>query len=276
MASVALIQMKGSSLIEDNLKKAAIMVEEAAITGAKLIALPEMFVCPYETALFPKYAEPEGGPIWQALSKMAKQSKVWLFGGSIPEKDAEGRVYNTCFVFNPEGEQVGKHRKVHLFDIDIKGGQRFKESDTLTAGSDLCLIDTPYGKIGVMICFDVRFAEWAALLAEAGAVLIIVPGAFNMTTGPKHWELLMRSRALDNQLFVAAVSPARDRAASYVAYGHSMIVDPWGVVIHHLEDVESVLISEIDLEMVKEVREQLPVMSAKRRDLYPVTTRTKP
>lgn len=275
MASVALIQMKGSSLIEDNLKKAAILVEEGAITGAKIVALPEMFVCPYETALFPKYAELEGGPMWQALSEMARKSKVWLFGGSIPERDEEGKVYNTCFVFNPEGKQVGKHRKVHLFDIDIKGGQRFKESDTLTAGSDLCLIDTPYGEIGVMICFDVRFAEWASLLAEAGAVLLIVPGAFNMTTGPKHWELLMRSRALDNQLFVAAVSPARDREASYVAYGHSMIVDPWGVVIHQLEDFEGVLISEIDLEMVKEVREQLPVMSAKRRDLYPVASRTK-
>lgn len=275
MASVALVQMKGSSLIEDNLKKAAILVEEGAITGAKIVALPEMFVCPYETALFPKYAELEGGPMWQALSEMARKSKVWLFGGSIPERDEEDKVYNTCFVFNPEGKQVGKHRKVHLFDIDIKGGQRFKESDTLTAGSDLCLIDTPYGKIGVMICFDVRFAEWASLLAEAGAVLLIVPGAFNMTTGPKHWELLMRSRALDNQLFVAAVSPARDREASYVAYGHSMIVDPWGVVIHQLEDFEGVLISEIDLEMVKEVREQLPVMSAKRRDLYPVASRTK-
>lgn len=274
MASVALIQMKGSSLIEDNLKKAAILVEEGAITGAKIVALPEMFVCSYETALFPKYAELEGGPMWQALSEMARKSKVWLFGGSIPERDEEGKVYNTCFVFDPEGKQVGKHRKVHLFDIDIKGGQRFKESDTLTAGRDLCLIDTPYGKIGVMICFDVRFAEWASLLAEAGAVLLIVPGAFNMTTGPKHWELLMRSRALDNQLFVAAVSPARDREASYVAYGHSMIVDPWGVVIHQLEDFEGVLISEIDLEMVKEVREQLPVMSAKRRDLYPVASNT--
>lgn len=275
MASIALIQMKGSPRVEDNLKKAAHLVEEAAITGAKIIALPEMFVCPYETPLFPKYAEPEGGRMWQSLSDMAKTHKVWLFGGSIPERDEAGKVYNTCFVFDPDGNQVGKHRKVHLFDIDIKGGQRFKESDTLSPGSDLCLVETPYGKIGVMICFDVRFPEWAGRLAEAGAELLIIPAAFNMTTGPKHWELLMRSRALDNQLFVAAVSPARDREASYVAYGHSLIVDPWGVVIHQLEDFESILISEINLEMNREVREQLPVLSAKRRDLYLAVDRTK-
>lgn len=268
MARIALIQMKGSPSVEDNLKKAAHLVEEAAITGAELIALPEMFVCPYETPLFPKVAQLEGGPMWQSLSQMAKDNKVWLFGGSIPELDEAGNVYNTCFVFDPEGRQVGKHRKVHLFDIDIKGGQHFKESDTLSPGRDLCLVETPYGKVGVMICFDVRFPEWAGLLAEAGADLLIIPAAFNMTTGPKHWELLMRSRAVDNQLFVAAVSPARDREASYVAYGHSMIVDPWGVVIHHLEDCESILISEINLEMNKGVREQLPVMSAKRKDLY--------
>lgn len=268
MASIALIQMKGSPNVEDNLKKAAHLVEEAAIAGAKLIVLPEMFVCPYETPLFPKYAQLEGGPMWQSLSEMAKSNQIWLFGGSIPERDEAGKVYNTCFVFNPEGRQVGKHRKVHLFDIDIKGGQRFKESDTLSPGSELCLVETPYGKVGVMICFDVRFPEWAGRLAEAGATLLIIPAAFNMTTGPKHWELLMRSRAVDNQLFVAAASPARDKEASYVAYGHSLIVDPWGVVIHHLEDCESILISEINLDMCQEVRDQLPVMSAKRRDLY--------
>ena len=268
MANVALVQMKVSSLVGDNLKRAAQLVEEAVIAGAQIVALPEMFVCPYETALFPKYAELEGERMWQALSEMAKKGKIWLFGGSIPEKDESGAVYNTCFVFDPEGRQVGKHRKVHLFDIDIVGGQRFKESDTLTAGNDLCVVETPFGKIGVMICFDIRFTEWAGLLADEGAQMIIVPGAFNMTTGPKHWELLMRSRALDNQLFVAAVSPARDPKASYVAYGNSMIVDPWGVVIHRLEDYESGLISEIDLNIVREVRAQLPVRSARRKDLY--------
>ncbi len=275
MANVALVQMKVGTLVKDNLKKAAHLVEEAVIAGAQIVALPEMFVCPYETALFPKYAEMEGEAMWQALSDMAKKGKIWLFGGSIPEKDESGAVYNTCFVFDPEGRQVGKHRKVHLFDIDIEEGQRFKESETLTAGSELCLVETPYGKIGVMICFDIRFTEWAGLLANEGAQMLIVPGAFNMTTGPKHWELLMRSRALDNQLFVAAVSPARDPKASYVAYGNSMIVDPWGVVIHRLEDFEGALISEIDLNAVGEVRTQLPVMSAKRNDLYRLENLTK-
>lgn len=268
MVRLALVQMAVTPNVKHNLEKAALMVEEAAASGAALIALPEMFACPYQTNLFPQYAEPEGGPTWEALSEMARKEGVWLVGGTVPELGDEGAVYNTCYVFDDQGMQVGKHRKVHLFDIDIAGGQRFKESDTLTAGSELTLVDTPFGKLGIMICFDVRFAEWARLLTDGGAQLIVVPGAFNMTTGPRHWELLMRSRALDNQLFVAAVSPARDMAAGYVAYGHSMIVDPWGEVLHRLDEKEGILVSEIDLEMNAVVRRQLPVLSARRQDLY--------
>ncbi len=268
MLTLALVQMAVGSDIKENLDKACLMVEEAAAAGANCVVLPEMFVCPYETALFPKVAELEGGPMWQVLSDMAKREKIWLIVGSVPERDAQERVYNTCYVFNPEGVQVGKHRKVHLFDISIKNGQQFKESDTLSAGSEICVVKTPFGNIGVMICFDVRFIEWARLLADAGADLIVVPGAFNMTTGPKHWELLMRSRALDNQLFVAAASPARNLEAGYIAYGHSMIVDPWGEVLHELEEIEGILVSPIDLGVNEKVRNQLPVLSARRKDLY--------
>lgn len=273
MLTLALVQMAVGSEVNENLDKACVMVEEAVAAGANCVVLPEMFVCPYETELFPKVAELEGGPMWQRLSALARQEQVWLFGGSMPEKDAHGAVYNTCYVFNPEGIQVGKHRKVHLFDIDIKNGQQFKESDTLSAGSELCVVETPFGKIGVMICFDVRFVEWARLLTNAGAEMLVVPGAFNMTTGPKHWELLMRARALDNQLFVAAASPARNLKAGYIAYGHSMIVDPWGEVLHELDEIEGILVSPIDLGVNSKVRNQLPVLSARRGDLYSLEAR---
>jgi omega-amidase len=266
--TLALVQMVVSSVVEENLEKASSMVEKAAAAGAQVVALPEMFSCPYQTDLFPLYAQLEGGPMWQWLSALAIRENIWLVGGSVPELDEQGKVYNTCYVFDPSGKQVGKHRKVHLFDININNGQQFKESDTLTAGKDLCLVETPFGKIGIMICFDIRFMEWARLLTDAGADLLIIPGAFNMTTGPKHWELLMRMRAVDNQLFVAAVSPARDASAGYIAYGHSMIVDPWGEVLHRLDEKEGIMISEIDLSMNAKIRAQLPVLSARRNDLY--------
>lgn len=266
--TLALVQMVVSSVVEENLEKASSMVGKAAAAGAQVVALPEMFSCPYQTDLFPLYAQLEGGPMWQWFSALAIRENIWLVGGSVPELDEQGKVYNTCYVFDPSGKQVGKHRKVHLFDINIKNGQQFKESDTLTAGKDLCLVETPFGKIGIMICFDIRFMEWARLLTDAGADLLIIPGAFNMTTGPKHWELLMRMRAVDNQLFVAAVSPARDASAGYIAYGHSMIVDPWGEVLHRLDEKEGIMISEIDLSMNAKIRAQLPVLSARRNDLY--------
>lgn len=273
MFTLALVQMAVGSEKEKNLEKAALMVEEAAAAGADVVVLPEMFACPYQTELFPKYAEPEGGPMWQALSDMAKKENIWLVGGSVPELGDGGAIYNTCFVFDPTGKQVGRHRKVHLFDIYLKNGQQFKESDTLSPGSDLCLVDTPFGRLGIMICFDIRFMEWARLLTDAGADVLIVPGAFNMTTGPRHWELLMRARAVDNQIFVAAASPARDPASGYVAYGHSMLVDPWGEVLHQLDEKESILVSVIDVSMNERIRSQLPVLSARRTDLYELSLR---
>ena len=152
---------------------------------------------------------PKGGQTWQLLRDTARECCVWLVAGSVPERDGDA-IYNTCYVFDPTGTQRAKHRKVHLFDIDVTDGQRFFESDTLSPGQHYTLFDTPFGKVGVAICFDVRFAELFRILALEGAQLIVVPAAFNMTTGPAHWELLFRARALDNQCFLAGCAPARD------------------------------------------------------------------
>ncbi|MDO4487507.1 MAG: carbon-nitrogen hydrolase family protein [Eubacteriales bacterium] len=207
------------------------------------------------------------GYLWSQLSKAARENEVVLVGGSIPEEEGD-KIYNTSFIFSKDGEQIGRHRKVHLFDIDVKGGQRFFESDTFTAGDSLTVIDTEYGRIGVQICFDIRFIEWSRLMSLEGAEMIIVPAAFNMTTGPAHWEISFRARALDNQLFMIGCAPARDVNGSYVSYGNSIITSPWGDIIARLDEKEGILIQEIETEKVKSIREQLPIMKNRRMDIY--------
>lgn len=242
-------------------------VNQAAKSGAQLVCLPEMWACPYDNSAFPKYAEPEGGETWRCLRDAAWENHVWLVGGSVPERDGE-RLYNTCYVFSPEGEQAAKHRKVHLFDIDVPGGQRFMESDTFTPGESLTVFDTPWGKVGVAICFDIRFAEWFRMMALEGAKLVLVPGAFNMTTGPAHWELSLRMRAVDNQCFTAGCAPARDETASYISYGNSLVSDPWGNVLGRLDAAEGLLLCDLDLDYADAIRTQIPILSGRRGDLY--------
>lgn len=232
-----------------------------------LVALGEMFQCPYVTKNFPLYAEEEGGDTWQRLSQLAAKHQVYLSAGTVPELDG-GKVYNTAYVFDRQGRQIAKHRKVHLFDIDVEGGQSFKESDTLSAGNQVTVFDTEFGKIGICVCFDFRFPELGRLMALKGAKLILVPAAFNMTTGPAHWQIMFRSQALNNQCFVAGTSPARDEASSYVAWGHSLLVSPWGDIIKEAGEKEGFQITEIDLSEADRIRSQLPLLSARRTDVY--------
>ena len=264
---LGLCQMKVTADKAENLRHARELIDKAAAGGAELVMLPEMFNCPYENAAFPVYAEPAGGGSWQMLARAAKENGVYLVGGSVPELEA-GKIYNTSFLFDREGRELARHRKVHLFDIDVPGGQRFKESDTLTAGDQITLVDTPWGKIGVAICFDIRFAEFFRVMGDAGAVLIAIPAAFNMTTGPAHWDLTFRMRAIDQQCFVAGCSPARDESASYVAYGNSLVADPWGSFPLHMDEKEHVRVVELDLADLEKYRGQIPILSGRRKDLY--------
>ena len=197
------------------------------------------------------------------------QTKKILIGGSIPEYDND-KVYNTSFIFNSEGNEIAKHRKMHLFDIDIKGGQCFKESDSLTAGDSICVFDTPFCKIGLCICFDMRFPELSRLMVLKGAKIIIVPAAFNMTTGPPHWESMFKQRAIDNQCFTIGVAPARNNESSYISYANSIIVNPWGNIIYKAGDKEVFDVIDINLGEVDSIREQLPLISARRTDIYTI------
>ena len=265
---IALIQMAVQTEKEENIKKAAGFLKEAKKQCADIAILPEMFCCPYAAKNFPIYAEEEGGMAWQALSREAKECSLYVIGGSMPERGEKGAIYNTSYVFDREGRQIAKHRKIHLFDIAVQGGQCFKESDTLTAGNEITVFDTEYCKIGVCICYDIRFPELSRCMALEGADMIVVPGAFNMTTGPAHWEILFRTRALDNQVFTVGVAPAREEKGGYVAYGNSMAVSPWGDVLIRLEEKEGIAFCHIDLEKIKQVRQELPLLAHRRTDIY--------
>lgn len=203
------------------------------------------------------------------LCNVAKEKNLWIVGGSVPERDGD-KLYNTCIIVNNSGEIVGKHRKVHLFDIDVPGKITFKESDSLSPGNDPTLVNTPWGLMGIGICYDIRFPEYAIMLRQRGARMLIYPGAFNMVTGPAHWELLQRARAVDNQLFVVTCSPARDTSPTpgYLAWGHSSVVSPWGEVIATTEAEEAVVFAEMQLEKIDEMRAGIPCWSQKRTDLY--------
>ena len=265
---VAAIQMPTLTDKMQNVRTAGIYLEKIKDEKPDFVILPEMFCCPYQTQNFPVYAEEEGGPVWQQLSEYANQYGIYLIGGSMPEKDAEGKVYNTSYIFDRQGKQIGKHRKVHLFDIDVTGGQTFKESDTLTAGDHDTVFDTEFGRMGVILCFDIRFPELARMMVNDGAKAIFVPAAFNMTTGPAHWELSFRTRALDNQIYMIGCAPMRDESAGYISWGHSIVTDPWGRVIDMLDETGGVLLTELDRDYEEQVREELPLLKSRRKDMY--------
>lgn len=265
--TVAQVQMRVTRDRAENIAAACRLIRRAAEQGAEFVMLPEMFCCPYENGAFRPYGEEQDGPAQRALSALAAALGIWIVGGSIPELE-ENRVYNTSFVYDSAGRQVARHRKMHLFDISVEGGQTFRESDTLSPGGEITVFDTPWGKMGLCICFDLRFEELARLMALRGARVIFVPAAFNMTTGPAHWELLFRQRAVDNQLFTVGTSPARSESETYVAWGHSIVCDPWGSVLHQCGAEEEISITSLDLHRVESVRRQLPILRARREDIY--------
>jgi omega-amidase len=276
---LALIQLASGSSKSSNLSNARTKVLAAAQQGARLVVLPECFNSPYGTKYFDTYAETllpsppteSQSPTFHALSKLAKEAGVYLVGGSIPERDdTKKELYNTSLTFAPSGELMATHRKVHLFDIDIPGKIKFRESDVLSPGNKITIVDLPeYGKIGIAICYDIRFPELATIAARKGAFLLLYPGAFNLTTGALHWELLARARATDNQVFVGLCSPARDMKAEYNAWGHSMVVDPNAEVMQQLDEKEGVVIEELKSGRIEEVRKGIPLYEQRRFDVYP-------
>ncbi|ODQ64711.1 carbon-nitrogen hydrolase [Nadsonia fulvescens var. elongata DSM 6958] len=266
---IALLQVGATADKAANLALVKAKVTEAAANGAKLVVLPECFNSPYAVTAFPKYAEsiPEGETT-QFLSQLAQDTKTFIIGGSIPE-NADGKIYNTNISFNPRGELIGKHRKVHLFDINVPGKIRFIESEVLSPGNKATVIDIEgYGKVGVGICYDIRFPELASIAGRKGAFAMIYPGAFNLTTGPLHWSLLGRARSNDNQLYVLMCGPARDMTSGYHAWGHSLVADPLGQIITEADEKETIVYAELDPELIENTRATIPITTQRMFGVY--------
>lgn len=291
---VALCQFHVTEDKKLNLETCASFLDQAAAQGANLVVLPEIWNGPYAVSAFGDYAEvlPEpqaascpDSPSAEMVRLKALEHNLWIVGGSIPET-VNDKLYNTCLVFDPTGTVVAKHRKVHLFDIDVPGGITFLESETLSGGSTVTSFETPWCTIGVGICYDIRFPEYALLLTQKfGCQILVYPGAFNMTTGPAHWELLQRARAVDNQCYVLTASPARTEAPPsddeessssnnknkyphYTAWGHSTATAPWGTVVATADETACVVVADLDLAKVAEMRRAIPTSIQKRTDLY--------
>jgi len=281
MVKVALCQLSVGTDKFKNIEGARRFVQRAANQGAELVLLPEIWNGPYSTDSFSQYAEPLPSsrelsefipdsklhPSSKLIRDLAEEHKIWIIGGSISERDGD-KLYNTCLVANPEGKFIAKHRKVHLFDIDVPGKITFKESDSLSPGNEITMFESPFGKIGVGICYDIRFAEYAQICAQNDCTILCYPGAFNTVTGPAHWELLQRARAVDNQVFVLTCSPARNPESKYQAWGHSSAISPWGEVLATTEHAEDMVMTELNLNRVNEVRQNIPVRKQKRLNLY--------
>ncbi len=259
---IACCQMRVQSGWRRNLDGAQRLVQKAAAGGAQMVLLPEMFCCPYTYQAFRQYAQPQSGELVGELASWARESGVYLVAGSVPEREGE-RIYNTSYVYSPTGEQVAKYRKMHLFDVQQQD-VAFDESEYITAGEKLGVFQTPFGCVGLAICFDVRFAEMFIQLGTKGADLIVLPAAFHRETGKKHWDLLLRARALDAQAFVAGCSLAAD-SQSFAAYGHSAVCAPDGTVLARAGEGEEILLCDLDLGEAERVRRTFPTLYARRK-----------
>lgn len=274
--NVALIQLSAGFDKAKNLNHFKTHILKAISESKKkldLVVLPECFNSPYAVSEFSNYAETiPDGETTKFLSTIAKEQQIFLVGGSIPELDkSDNKIYNTSVTFSPSGDIIGKHRKAHLFDIDIPGGITFKESITLTGGDKASVYNlSGFGNVGLGICYDIRFPELAQIAARApnNAFAMIYPGAFNTTTGPLHWHLLARARAVDNQLYTIVCSPSRDTSSGYHAYGHSLVVDPYGKIIAEAGEGDEIIYAELDADLISKVRAGIPVNDQRRFDIY--------
>ncbi len=267
----AAIQMTSTEATTRNLARAEALIEEAASRGATLVCLPENFA----------YLRAEGTaiPSPQALdgewlswaSALARRTRVTLLAGTIveaPGDSAGGRPYNTCVVFGSQGERLAVYRKIHLFDIDLPGLEHLKESKGIAPGSEVVVAQTPQCRLGLSICYDLRFPELYRTLTLLGAEVLAVPSAFTERTGRDHWEVLLRARAVENLAYVLAPAQYGKHATDRISYGHALIAGPWGEVLAQAPDGEGMALAEIDLDRQQDLRSQLPALSHRRLDLF--------
>ncbi len=260
-ARVAAIQMISTPRVEENLRTAAALIARAAAEGAGLVALPEYFpIMGRRDADKIAVREPDGdGPIQQFLAETASRHGVWVVGGSLPlVASVPDKVLNTCLVFNPQGVRVARYDKIHLFGFQ-KGEECYNESATIEPGRQPVTFDAPFGRIGLSICYDLRFPELFRALGEID--LLVLPAAFTEVTGRAHWEILLRARAIENQCYVLAIGQGGVHENRRETHGNSMLIDPWGEVIARRDKGEGVVIGELDHARIAEVRVSLPALA---------------
>ncbi|MGY8840677.1 MAG: carbon-nitrogen hydrolase family protein [Pseudomonadales bacterium] len=267
--AVAVVQLVSKLSVKDNLLAAALLIQRASLQGAQLVMLPESFAVfgdPQMVAYGAEAAIPKRGlRLW--LSQQAKANKVWLIGGTIPCQEGIkdlNKVRSSCFVYDHEGAEVARYDKIHMFDVDIADSHgSYRESDTFEAGDELVVIDTPVGKVGLTICYDLRFAEIHARLVDLGAQIIVNGSAFTRTTGQAHWHTLLRARAIETQCYILAASHGGQHDHRQT-FGHSMIIDPWGEIIVELDEGPGIAVARVNLEHLQSIRAAFPLQSQRR------------
>ena len=264
MTKVAAIQMISTPDVATNIATAARLVAEAAARGATLVSLPEYWpIMGLQDTDKVGHAEADGaGPIQDFMAAAARDHGIWLAGGTLPLSSPDaGKVMNTTLVYNPHGEAVGRYDKIHLFGFN-KGDEAYDEARTIVPGKNVVTFDAPFGKVGLAVCYDLRFPE--LFRAMGNCTLMLVPAAFTHTTGSAHWEVLLRARAIENQCYVLAAAQGGTHASGRRTYGHSMLIDPWGKVTALLEEGEGVVIGDIDKALIDSVRASLPALQHRR------------
>lgn len=265
MTKCAAIQMASSPSVSSNLLQAEKLIAEATKAGAKLIALPENFALMGENELDKvKIRETdEGGHIQTFLSEMAQKHAVWLVGGTVPmvAKD-DNKIRSACLVYNHKGERVARYDKVHLFDVNVPDtDEKYKESDSIECGNETLVIETPFGKLGLAVCYDLRFPEFFRKMHEQAVEIIVLPSAFTAETGIAHWEVLLRARAIENLCYVIAPNQGGFHLNGRKTFGHSMLIDPWGNILDCYKTGAGFVCAEIDITQLKKVRASFPVLN---------------
>jgi predicted amidohydrolase len=257
--NVAVIQLDAGTDPEANVADAARLADQAAADGARLIALPEYLQFRGSDDGYRASARPIPGPFSDAFAAVARERKVWILAGSLAESGPQIKPFNTSILLNPQGQIAATYRKIHLFDVAIENGPADRESDRVTPGDRAVMADVEGTRIGLSICYDLRFPELYRALAGAGAEILAVPANFLERTGRDHWEVLLRARAIENAAFV--IAPAQvGGAPGFPAHGRSMIVDPWGTVLAQAPDEVSIIHATLDLDRVASIRRQIPVL----------------
>lgn len=260
MTTVAAVQMVSTPIVEENIATARRLVAEAAARGAELVTLPEYWpiMGMSDTDKVGHAEQPGSGPIQDFMAEAAREHRIWLIGGTLPlvSPDA-GKVMNTTLVYAPDGKPVMRYDKIHLFGF-TKGSESYDEARTIVPGESVGSFEAPFGRVGLSVCYDLRFPELYRAMGECA--LIVVPAAFTHTTGMAHWEVLLRARAIENQCYVLASAQGGQHANGRRTFGHSMLVDPWGEVKAVLKEGEGVVSGEIDPAFLASVRESLPAL----------------